>query len=161
MNLVTAAIPMARIPHNFIQKQEDAAIFFEVSISRFSADAIYSDGSYIGGSFHLDSVDFSEIELFFFQFFLAQKPKRYIQVTKCDGFTCRVTPEGFEAQLTDGTRVFGDFTESQFTKCQAHVRGFISKLLRKYKAHAWVLLCNVLACVRSHTCISGKPQVRQ
>lgn len=126
---------MARIPRSFIQKQEDAAIFFEVSISRFSVDAIYSDDSYIGGSFNLDTLDFSEIELFFFQFFLAQKPKRQLQVNRCEGFTCRVTPEGFEAQLTDGVRVYGDLHGNQFAECQAHIRGFINKLLRKY-AHA-------------------------
>jgi hypothetical protein len=132
VNLLTPAVTMARIPRNFIQKQEDAAIFFEVSISRFSVDAIYSDDSYIGGSFNLDSVDFTEIELFFFQFFLSQKPKRQLQLTRCEGFTCRVTPEGFEAQLTDGTRVYGNMVGNQFAECQAHVRGFVQKLLRKY-----------------------------
>ena len=126
---------MARIPRRFIEKQEESAIFFEVSFSRFSVDAIYSDDSYIGGSFNLDSLDFSEIELFFFQFFMAQKPKRFLQLTQCEGFTCRVTPEGFEAQLTDGTRIYGNLMGNQFAECQAHVSGFIQKLLRKY-AHA-------------------------
>ena len=135
MNLVTPAIPMARIPKRFIEKQENAAIFFELSISRFSIEAIYSDGNYIGGSFLLDNVDFSEIELFFFQFFLAQKPSGQYKVNACNGFTCRVTPYGFDAELSNGTRVFGNFVEGKFAQCQNKIHGFVRKLIRKY-AHA-------------------------